>query len=125
VTSKAPILRIALFAIVAVLATVPAASAGKPGTTSTASATLVPDCNPCAAGTVVHFSGSGYDGSQASAQVYFKSVDGTTTGAAIPVNADGTIWFGWYLVGTRDVQVYQRGGGHKWVLKAETIVTVQ
>lgn len=124
-TRKATVLRIALFAVLAAFVLVPAAAAGRPGGGSTASATLVPECNPCAAGTVVHFTGSGYDGSQASAQVYFKSADGTTTGAAIPVNADGTIWFGWYLVGTRDVTVYQRGGGHKWVLKAATTVTVQ
>ena len=133
-TRKTPAARIALTAslVALALAAVPVAFAGKGGpgggsggNGTTTSAKIAPSCNPCAAATVVQFTGSGFNGSQASAQVYFKSADGTTTGAAIPVNPDGTISFSWFVTGTRDVTVYQQGGGHKWVLKAETMVYVQ
>ncbi|SRR5258705_9878808 len=99
------------------------AARGGSGTGATLSATLIPDCNPCAVGTVVHFTGSGYDGSQGAAQLY------TGGGwAGIPVNADGTVAFAWNLsaVASYDFKVYQHGSGkNKMVLKSEAIVVSQ
>jgi len=93
---------------------------GKPNTTT---ATLVPSCNPCAAGTVVHFSGSGYDASQGKAQL---DVAGAVT--LTMVYPDGTISFDWpyfSIPGSYTVKTYQQDRGGKLVLKAQTTVTVQ
>jgi hypothetical protein len=99
------------------------AGRGGAGLASGTQATLIPDCNPCDVGTVVHFTGSGYDGSQGAAQLY------TGGGwAGIPVNADGTVAFAWNLsaVATYDFKVYQNGKGkHKLVLMAEALVVSQ
>lgn len=118
-------------ALVLVLAFVPVAFAakgggGKPGDSTSTTATLVSDCNPCAVGTVAHFQGSGYDPRQG-AQIYFKSADGSTTGAAVPVASDGTVSFGWYMspAGAYEVRACQYGKGGKLVLKATTSVTAQ
>ena len=96
------------------------AGRGGGGSASGTQATLVPDCNPCAVGTVVHFTGSGYYGAQGAAQLY------TGGGwAGIPVNADGTVAFAWNLsaVATYDFKVYQHGSGkHKMVLMSEALV---
>ena|SRR5215813_743195 len=100
---------------------------GKPGSAPPpATATLVSDCNPCAVGTIAHFSGSGYDPRQG-AQIYFKSSDGSTTGAAVPVASDGTVSFGWNMspAGTYEIRACQYGKGGKLVLKATTSVTAQ
>lgn len=116
--------------LVLALALVPAGLAakggGKPGGGSTTTATLASDCNPCAAGTIAHFRGSGYDSRQG-AQIYFKSATGSTTGAAVPVAADGTVSFGWNMspAGTYEVRAMQWGKGGKLVLKATTTVTAQ
>jgi hypothetical protein len=88
----------------------------------TSSATLVPSCNPCVAGAMVYFSGSGYDPSQGVAQL---DVAGAFTSTA--VYADGTISFDWpYFgsAGTYDVKAYQRKGG-RVVLKAQVTVVVE
>ena len=120
-----------IVALVLVLVAVPMAFAaknggGKPGGQAPPTATLVADCNPCAVGTVAHFSGSGYDPRQG-AQIYFKSASGETTGGAVPVASDGTVSFGWYMspAGTYDVRACQYGKGGKLVLKATTTVTAQ
>jgi hypothetical protein len=98
------------------------AGGGKGGGSATPTATLVADCNPCAAGSVVGFTGDRYDGSQPSAQLRVG-----LDSAAIPVNADGTVAFGWYFSapGSHTVSVYQWGKGGKLVLKGQTTVNVQ
>jgi len=86
------------------------------------SATLVPSCNPCAAGDVVHFSGSGYDASQGVAQL---DVAGAFTSTA--VYADGSISFDWPyfgVAGSYEVKTYQRQGG-RLVLRAQVTVAVE
>jgi hypothetical protein len=116
--------------LVVALALVPAGFAAKggggQGGDSTTTATLVSDCNPCAAGTIAHFTGSGYDPWQG-AQIYFTNAAGSTTGAAVPVAADGTVSFGWNMspAGTYEVRAMQWGKGRKLVLKATTTVTAQ
>jgi hypothetical protein len=118
-------------ALVLVLALVPAALAGRGGRGGggggtpgggTPSATLYSSCNPCAAGTIASFWGSGYDGSLGSAQL---SVGGTW--AAVPVASDGTVAFAWNLsaAGTYDVKLYQAGNGRKMVLKGQLTVVAQ
>lgn len=113
---------------------VPTALAGKGGngngngygnSTSTG-ATLLSDCNPCALGTTAHFTGSGFDGSQASAMLSFTTADATIS-AMVPVNPDGTVSFSWAMsyAGTRDFCIYQRANSGKWELKADAIITVQ
>ena len=89
---------------------------------STSSATLGSSCDPCTAGTYATLSGSGYDGSQGAAQLY---VSGAWT--AIPVAADGTVSFNWYMLATGpyDFRIYQKGNGNKMVLKAQLTVTAQ
>ncbi len=130
-TRKTPAVRIALLAAIAalVLALVPVASAGKgggkgkPGGGSSSSATLYSSCNPCAAGTVVSFWGSGYDASQGKALLNIQG--GTTSTAVYP---DGTIAFDWpyfRVPGSYDVKAYQWGNGGKLVLKAQVTVLVQ
>ena len=112
-----------------VLMLVPAAFAGKPtaggggkpsggGTTATLSAS----CNPCAVGDVANFWGSGYDGSKGTAQLYVSGM-----WAAVPVAADGTVSFGWYLSapGTYDLRLYQSGNGGKTVLKSQLVITAR
>ena len=114
--------------VVLVLVLVPAALAGKggnggrPGGGASTTATLVASCGPCVAGSYASFSGSGYDGSQGAAQLY---VSGAWT--AIPVAADGTVSFTWYMLATGpyDFRVYQRGKGQKLALKAQLTVTAQ
>jgi hypothetical protein len=90
----------------------------------TPSATLDSSCIPtCAAGSYASFWGSGYDGSQGLAQLY---VSGAWT--AIPVAADGTVSFSWYMsaTGPYDFRVYQHGNGkHKMVLMAQLSVTAE
>jgi hypothetical protein len=96
---------------------------GQGGGGSTSSATLNSSCNPsCAAGSYASFWGSGYDGTQGAAQLY---VSGAWT--AIPVAADGTVSFTWYMsaVGPYDFKVFQKGNGNKMVLKAQLTVTAQ
>jgi hypothetical protein len=95
---------------------------GKGGGSATPTATLAADCNPCAAGSVVGLAGTGYDGNQPSAQVRVA-----LDSAAIPVNADGSVAFGWYFSapGSHSVSVYQWGKGGKLVLKAQTTVNVE
>ena len=125
---------VTMFALVA-LALIPAGLAAKGGNSDnpnrgggnggggTPSATLESSCNPsCTAGTYGSFWGSGYDGSQGAAQLY---VSGAWT--AIPVNADGTVSFTWYMLATGpyDFRVYQNGNGRKMVLKAQLTVTAQ
>jgi hypothetical protein len=111
------------------LALVPAALAGKGkpgGGGSSTTATLASDCHPCAADTIAHFWGSGYDPSQG-VQLRIVASDGTITGAAVPVAADGSVSFGLYMspAGTYNVQAYQFANGGKLVLKASTSVTAQ
>lgn len=123
-------LRTALVLTVAVLAlSLTAIASARPagggkggGGSATPTATLVADCNPCAAGSVVGLTGAGYDGSQPSAQIRVA-----LDSAAIPVNADGTVAFGWYFSapGSHSVSVYQWGRGGKLVLKGQTTVNVQ
>ncbi|HET7677275.1 MAG TPA: hypothetical protein VFK38_05425 [Candidatus Limnocylindrales bacterium] len=98
-------------------------AAPKNGGRSSVSATVVPSCNPCAAGTVVQFTGSGYDASQGKAVL---DISGAITSTA--VYADGTINFDWPYFGQPGsyvVKVFQDGRGHKLVLKAETTVAVE
>lgn len=73
------------------------------------SATLSVDCNPCALDRYAHFTGSGFDGSLLRGMVAVTS-GGSTTWAGIPVNADGTTSFDWYMspTGTYDVKVFQQ-----------------
>jgi hypothetical protein len=125
---------VVLAAFVLALVLVPAAIAakggngssqrgGQGGSGSTSSATLNSSCNPsCAAGSYASFWGSGYDGSQGAAQLY---VSGAWT--AIPVAADGTVSFTWYMsaTGPYDFKVFQKGNGQKLVLKAQLTVTAQ
>ena len=123
--------RIALMTgvVALVLALVPVAFAAKPSAAGggkpsggTASATLYSSCNPCSSGTVASFWGSGYDGSKGIAQLYVSGM-----WAAVPVAADGTVSFGWYLsaVGTYELKLYQSGNGGKSVLKGQLTVTAQ
>jgi len=111
-------------ALLLALVLVPAATAGKgkgqgQGNSST-DPTLFSDCNPCAAGTYAHFSGSGYDGTQPRALVAFRSSDGSITQTQANVNSDGTIAFDVYMApaGTYDVMILQ-DEHNKTVLKAE------
>ncbi len=94
---------------------------GKPGAAGP-TATLYSSCNPCTAGTVASFWGSGFDGSQGTAQL---SVSGTW--AAVPVAADGSVAFSWYLsaAGTYDLKLYQSGNGRKSILKGALTVVAQ
>jgi hypothetical protein len=115
-----------LVALVAVIALVPAALAGKPGGggggggPTASSATLVSDCNPCAVGTVAHFTGSGFDGSQPRGMAAFMDSAGNTTWIGINVNPDGTTAFELYMspADTYDLKVLQ-SEHKKLVLKAE------
>jgi len=103
--------------LVAALALVPVALAGKGGNatgsggggTTTSSTTLVADCNPCPVGTIVHFTGSGYDGSQPRGMAAIRDSAGGTTWIGINVNSAGTTSFELYMspAGTYDVKVYQ------------------
>jgi hypothetical protein len=106
------------------LSMAPAALAARGGghTSATPTASLVSSCDPCSAGTVVQFTGAGYNGSQPSAQLNFNG-----DWAAIPVNADGTISFGWNVTatGSYTVKVYQYGKGGKLALMGETTFVVQ
>jgi hypothetical protein len=120
-----PALIIALLVVGVAAATAAAArkpGGGNGGGTAT-TATLVPSCNPCAAGGVVHFSGSGYDASQGKALL---DISGAITSTA--VYADGTISFDWPYFGqpgSYSVKASQWSKGGKLVLKAETTVIVQ
>jgi hypothetical protein len=113
--------RIVLAATVAafVLVLVPVALAGKGGPTAS-TATIVSSCNPCAVGTYVHFTGSGYDKTQPRGMVALTGSDGSTTWAGINFDSDGTTSFDWYMspAGTYDVKVLQNSH-KKLVLKAE------
>jgi hypothetical protein len=84
----------------------------------------VSSCDPCAAGTVVHFDGSGFDATQGKALL---NVNGAVTSTM--VYADGTVSFDWpyfKVPGTFSVEAYQnKGGGAKLVLVAGTTVVVQ
>ena len=94
----------------------------KPGGGGSA-ATIVPSCNPCVAGSVVTFTGSGYEAYQQLAQL---DISGAITSTA--VYADGTLAFDWPYFGnpgTYTVKVYQDGRGHRLVLKAEVTVLVE
>jgi len=122
VARKSFVVRFALIAtlVALLLAVAPAAQAGKgkPGGGGAATATLFASCNPCAVGSTAHFWGSGYDSNQG-AQLYI------TNGfvSAVPVSADGSVSFDWYMsgAGTYDVRLYQFGKGNKLVLKGEVI----
>ena len=113
--------------LVLALVLVPAAIAAKGGNGGRpggggSTATLYASCNPCAAGSVASFWGSGYNGSLGTAQL---SVSGTWAG--IPVAADGTVSFSWYLAasGTYELKIYQSGTGRKTALKGQLIVVAQ
>jgi hypothetical protein len=114
-----------------VLALVPAGLAAKGGNAgtngnggggpgATPSATLYSSCNPCAVGTMVTFSGSGYDGSQPRGMAQIRDSAGGTTWIGINVASDGTTSFELYMspAGTYDVKVLQ-DQHRKMVLKAE------
>jgi len=107
------------------IVSVASAAPRKPGGggSTTTSATLVPSCNPCAAGTVVHFSGKGYDASQYKAQLDFAGAL-----KQVAVWSDGTISTDWQyftVPGSYAVKAYQTGSGGKLVLKAQVTVTIQ
>jgi len=114
-------------ALLAGLVLVPAGLAarggkGKPGGGATPTATLYSSCNPCTAGTLASFWGSGYDGSQGRATLYVSG-----TWSAVPVAPDGTVSFAWNLraVGTYEFKLYQTGNGGKLVLKSRLAVVSQ
>ena len=117
--------RLALMAAVAALCLVPvgAASAARGGPSPSATATLYSSCDPCTVGSVASLWGSGYDGSQGAAQLYVSGA-----AAAIPVNADGTVSFGWYMSapGSYDFRIYQKGNGkNKLVMKGQLTVAAE
>lgn len=110
-----------LIAFVLLLVVVPAAQAskGRPGPGGgSPPATLYASCNPCAVGSTAHFWGSGYDPNQG-AQLWITY----GFGSAVPVAADGSVSFDWYMsaAGTYDVRLYQSGKGGKLILKGEVI----
>jgi hypothetical protein len=94
---------------------------GAPATAAT-TATLAVTCNPCQAGTVVHFVGSGFDASQAQATLNIANA-----WTATAVAGDGTVSFDWpyfYGAGSYSAKAYQ-SQGNKMVLVAETTVNVE
>jgi len=98
----------------------PAALGGKGGPTAPTSATLTSDCNPCALGTVAHFTGSGYSTSEPRGMAAITDSAGNTNWTGINFNPDGTTSFELYMspAGTYDIKVLQNQ--HKrLVLKAE------
>lgn len=121
-TRKAPRVRIALSLAVAalVVAFVPAALAAKGGPSPAPTASLSSDCNPCAVGTVAHFTGSGYDPSEPRGMAALKDSAGNTTWIGINFSSDGTTSFELYMApaGTYDLKVLQNSR-KKLVLKAE------
>lgn len=118
-TRKAPSLRIALSVLLASAVIVPAAFAAR-GPSTPASATISSDCNPCALGTVAHFTGSGYDTSEPRGMAAITDSAGNTNWVGINITSNGTTSFELYMspAGTYDVKVLQNQ--HKrLVLKAE------
>jgi hypothetical protein len=97
------------------------ALAAKGGRTAgTAAATVSSSCNPCEAGSLVRFTGSGYDASQPRGMASFRDVaTGDTVWIGVNISSDGTTAFELYLsAGTYDVKVLQQIH-RKMVLKAE------
>lgn len=95
---------------------------GAPAAAVATTATLTATCNPCQAGTVVHFTGSGFDAAQAQATLNIANA-----WTATAVAADGTVSFDWpyfYGAGSYSAKAYQFQG-NKMVLAAETTVTVE
>lgn len=120
-TAEAGLITLLIFGLITSVAL--AARGGNGAKPGGGTATIVPSCNPCAAGTVVSFAGSGYDGSQGKATL---DISGAITSTA--VYGDGTLAFDWPYFGnpgTYTVKVYQDGRGHRLVLKAEVTVLVE
>ncbi len=120
---KVPSLRVALTVATAgiVLTLVPAAVAARPGSGGTTStATIVSDCNPCALGTIAHFTGSGYDPTEPRGMAALRDSAGNTTWIGININSNGTTSFELYMspAGTYNLKVLQNQR-KKLVLKAE------
>jgi hypothetical protein len=122
-TAKPPY-RIALFAVLAalVLAIVPAAvgARGGGGSGGAPTATIDSDCNPCAVGTIAHFTGSGYDPSEPRGMAAVKDSAGNTNWVGINISPDGTTSFELYMspAGRYDITVLQNQR-KRLVLKAE------
>lgn len=109
VTAKPPF-RIALcIASCLFVATVSPALAGKGGPTPSPTATITSDCNPCAVGTIAHFSGSGYDPNEPRGMAAITDPAGNTTWIGINFTTDGRTSFELYMspAGTYDIKVLQ------------------
>lgn len=95
---------------------------GAPAAVAASTATLAATCNPCQAGTVVHFRGSGFDASQGKATLNIANA-----WTATAVAADGTVAFDWpyfYGAGSYSATAYQLQG-NKLMMVAETTVNVE
>jgi len=105
------------------LAGTESAQAAKGGrAASRAAAGLTSSCNPCTAGSVVQFTGSGFDPSEAKA---ILNLAGAWTATA--VYGDGSVAFDWpyfQMPGAYTVTAYQHQG-QRLVAVASVTVTVQ
>ncbi len=123
-TRNTPRLRLALTtaiaALVLILVLVPSAIGGRGGPSTSPSATLTSDCNPCALGTIAHFSGSGYDPSEPRGMAAITDAAGNTNWIGINISSNGTTSFELYMspAGTYNIKVLQNLR-KKLVLRAE------